>query len=148
MNTFSGPMFEPAEDAFAKSSFNKQGAHYNIFAFRDPDKALEYLKSLFPDGTCNELNLVIFSTSGVHGMYTTLEEIEAGLQKYGDNPDFADGDEGPDDWCGDEVTVTVYHPRIVCLRYGQLRVKLSDLPWLKQLRASSYAAFLTIGASP
>jgi hypothetical protein len=134
----SGPMFERDGDTF-RSIFGKQGAHYNIYQIRG---GIDALKQLFPDGEANDLNIVLFSTSGVHGSYTTIEEIEAGLKKYGD--DFT-GQEWPDDYPGNELTVLIVQPRIVCLRYGNITVRLADIPYLKKLRETSLAAVPKIG---
>lgn len=151
MSGFSGPMFE-TDNAHWKSDHRKAGAHYNTYALRDPALGVAALKAIFPEGEADYMNFVLFSTSGVHGMYTTLEEIEVSLTKYGNapRPEWEDdGDEdAPDDHCGanPEVTFLVVHPRIVCLRYGNAVVTLDDLPYLKKLRASSWAAVQEIGA--
>ena len=140
-------MFERATQDVWQSAHGKDGAHYNIFAVRrDGDTAalgMQGLRAMFPEGEANDLNFVLFSTSGVHGMYTTIEDIEAGLRKYGDEPDF--GDDAPDDWPGDDVTFLIVHPRLVCLRYGNAKVTLEDIPYLKKLRATSHAAAAKIG---
>lgn len=117
--------------------------HYTIERLPSVDDARERLKSLFPTGDeVNEMNLVMFSTSGVHGTYTTIEDIEASLAKYGSAPD---GELG-EDYAGDVLTVAVLHPRLVCLQYGNIRVRPEDIDWLKKLRARSREAFLKIGA--
>jgi hypothetical protein len=85
------------------------------------------LRELFPNGQADDLNFVLFSTSGVHGTYCTIEAAE---------------DEGLD------VTFLVVQPRIVGLRYGVCEPKTpEDFAFLKQLRASSHAAVLSIGAA-
>lgn len=92
---FSGPMFERGSSIF-KSVYGKDGAHYNIYSVSESG-AMNALKDFFPDAKANELNFVLFSTSGVHGTYCSIEE------------------------CRDEnmaVTFLIVQPRIVCLRYG------------------------------
>lgn len=116
--------------------------HYNIFRGDQPTVA--DLKEIFPDGEANEMNFVLFSTSGVHGTYTTIEEIEASLQKYGVLID-EEAEEAPDDYCDNHLTFLIVHPRIVCLKYGRLKVELSDIPFLKALRESSKKAVSRIG---
>jgi hypothetical protein len=131
MPTFSGPMFAPARNEYARSIFNKDGGHYNLSAFHDPDAALAMLRNWFPTGDADDLNFVLFSTSGVHGSYMTLEEVEEQL----DEPDAIT-----------DVTVLVVCPRLVAMHYGNCRVTRDALPFLKQLRASSWAAMQNIGA--
>lgn len=139
----SGPMFEQAEDENFKSIHGKRGGHYNNFAFQ-VGREMTALREWFPDGEANDMNFVLFSTSGVHGTYTTIEEIEAGLQKYGDEPEF-DGEDWPDDYRGNELTVLIVQPRICTVRHGNATVTLADIPYLKKLRESSYRAVQTIG---
>lgn len=136
-----GPMFENPNSGDCRSIHGKTGAHYNIYEFH----TLATLRDFFPNGKADPLNFVLFSTSGVHGTYTTLEDIEASLTKYGDDAPAA-GDDYPDDYHVPAVTVLIVHPRLVCLRYGVVPVTLADLPWLKTLRASSWAVCRKIGA--
>jgi len=131
----SGPMFEPATHGFYESAFKKGGAHYNIFAVRDMN-GMAALHEMFPDGTADEMNLCIFSTSGVHGTYTTIEEAEANLAKAED-----DEERGSPD-----VTFLIIHPRIVCMRYGNCEPRTpEDFAFLKKLRETSWAALASIG---
>lgn len=89
---------------------------------------MEALRALFPEGKADDLNFVLFSTSGVHGTYCTIEAAEA---------------EGLD------VTFLVVQPRIVGVRYGNCEPKTpEDFAFLKRLRASSYEAVQSIGAPP
>ena len=88
--------------------------------------AMEALRELFPEGEANDLNFVLFSTSGVHGTYCTIEACEAGDTK--------------------DVTFLVIQPRIVALRYGNVEPKTpEDFAFLKKLRASSMKAVATSG---
>lgn len=144
----SGPMFEPPEtETFSaqpclKCGEQKSGAHYNLFQIKG---GMSSLRAIFQDGVADELNLVAFSTSGVHGTYTTIEEIEHTISKYGPNADFGN-EEWPDDFHGYDLTVLIIHPRICCLRYGNIKVQsLEDVSFLKRLRESSVAAFAKIG---
>jgi hypothetical protein len=117
----------------------REGAHYTIFRIKG---GIEALKTMFPKGKADDLNFVLFSTSGVHGSYTTIEEIEESIKKYGDTEP-----EGyPDDWCSTKLTVEIIQPRICCLRYGNIEVTLEDIPFLKKLRKSSWKAVQKIGA--
>ena len=89
--------------------------------------SFEELKELFPEPKANALNFVLFSTSGVHGSYLTIEEA-------------LEDEEG-----GNEVTVLVCHPRIVHMQYGNVKVTPENVEYLKQLRQSSWDAVATIG---
>jgi hypothetical protein len=142
MGILGGPGAEPARSENFKSVHRAEGAHYNIYEI-DPENGVAALREMFPLGEANTMNFVLFSTSGVHGSYVTIEEIEAGLEKYGSDPEF--GDEEPDDWLGNMLTVLIVQPRLVCMRYGNIAVKLADIPFLKQLRASSWAVVKLIG---
>lgn len=87
------------------------------------------LRDFFPDAKADEMNAVLFSTSGVHGSYCTIEDVEEG------------GDEAPD-----SVTFVMIQPRIVCMRYGNAKPRTQeDFAFLKQLRASSRNALSKIG---
>jgi hypothetical protein len=93
-----GPMFEPADSGAFRSVHRKSGAHYNTYEF----SSMAALRDFFPTGTANTMNFVLFSTSGVHGTYTTIEEIEASLTKYGTMAP-KDEDEWPDDYLDENL---------------------------------------------
>lgn len=89
---------------------------------------MEALRTMFPDGEANDLNFVLFSTSGVHGSYATLEEVE-------EEPDLG-------------LTFLIVQPRIVGVRYGNCEPKTpEDFAFLRKLRASSWRAVATIGVA-
>ncbi len=90
--------------------------------------SFEDLKELFPEPKADDINFVLFSTSGVHGSYLTIEEA---LEEKEED--------------GNEVTVLVYHPRIVHMKYGNVKVTSENFEYLKQLRQSSWDAVATIG---
>jgi hypothetical protein len=138
----SGPMFERDEDEYFKSVSGKSGAHYNSYYIK-PHIGMKMLRELFPDGEANEYNMVLFSTSGVHGTYLTIEEIESGLRKHGDDPQF--NSDWPDDYHGNSLTVLIVHPRICTLRHGNVEVTLADIPFLKKLRETSHRELAKIG---
>lgn len=144
MTTFvSGPMFKPATSTFwdavkcHQCRRGREGGHYNTFGCRDKN-GMAALRAMFPIGEADDLNVVLFSTSGVHGMYTTIEEAEAGVLR-------GNKDEEGEDWTP-HVTFLIIHPRIVCLRYGNCEPQTpEDFAWLKHLRASSWKALAEIG---
>lgn len=141
----SGPMFDPCDDENRKSVFRREGGHYNIFSLK-PDRGMAFLKLFFPDGEANVMNFALFSTSGIHGSYTTIEEIEASLELHGEDPGF-DPEDAPDTWTGNDLTVVVVQPRLVSMTYGDVTVSKADIPYLKKLRESSWKAAQGIGVS-
>ena len=135
--TVSGPMFEPANWGAWRSIHKKDGAHYNIFDCRNA-QGMAALRDFFPDAKAGELNFVLFSTSGVHGTYSTIEDAEADIARGFKNEDGED--------TTPSVTFLVVQPRIVCLRYGNCEPRTTeDIAFLKALRASSLAAVQEIG---
>jgi hypothetical protein len=131
-----------------KLTASEKGAHYTVTHIEP--RTIESLRGYFPTGECNDLNFVLFSTSGVHGMYTTIEEIEESLTKYGSDPEFLEEDledEVPDDWHGTNLTVLIVQPRLCGLRYGTIDITLEDIPYLKQLRQSGWDVVQKIGAA-
>jgi hypothetical protein len=128
----SGPMFEPSVGDIWKSVHSKEGAHYNTYGC-DDDSGMEALRRMFPDGEANDLNFVLFSTSGIHGSYCTIEDVEQ--ERMNDNLDYEP-----------HLTFLIVHPRICCLRYGNCIPKTEDdFTYLKKLRASSREAVKEIG---
>lgn len=110
---------------------NGDGGHYTTFALNSDGMAA--LRDLFPEARANEMNLALFSTSGVHGHYGTIEDVERRM---------AAGDEEE----ANDVTFLVVQPRLVTLRYGSCEPKdAADIAYLKALRASSHAEFAKIG---
>lgn len=91
---------------------------------RIPDDAgMKKLRNMFPTAQADDMNFVMFSTSGVHGTYTTLEEIEE---------EFTGSDH---EFC--RLTILIVQPRVVCLHYGTILIEREDIPFLKTLRATS-----------
>lgn len=114
-------------------SARPEGGHYSIMSLIDPNTAMKALREMFPEGKADELNFVLFSTSGVHGHYCLIESAEARLN--GEDPEAAD-----------DVTFVVVHPRMVAMRYGNCTPESQDdIDFLKTLRASSFEAIASIG---
>lgn len=116
------------------------GGHYSKPVPAVACRGIEALREMFPTGEADELNFVLFSTSGVHGTYRTIEEEEAALPDCGS------------DQCAYEhrlgVTYIIVQPRLVAMRYGNCRPESpDDLEFLKKLRASSWALVSSIGKS-
>jgi hypothetical protein len=84
-------------------------------------EAMKTLHKIFPDAQADENNFVLFSTSGVHGSYCTIEDCET-----------------LDDV--DTVTFLIIKPRIVQTNYGNCRPETpEDFEFLKKLRETSRA---------
>jgi hypothetical protein len=106
-------------------------AYYSVLKLTGD--GMEALRQIFPDGEANEMNAVLFSTSGVHGTYCLIEAVEDYMQR--------EVRDGPRD-----VTFCLIHPRIVCMRYGTAEPRTADdIAFLKKLRASSLRALANVG---
>lgn len=81
----------------------------------------------------DDLNFVLFSTSGVHGSYRTLEDIEESFNEES-KEDLA--------W---ELTFVLVQPRLVSMTYGNVNVKKDRIDFLKKLRQNSWDIVRTIG---
>lgn len=109
------------------------GVSYSVL--RLTGDGMQALREMFPDAEADDLNAVLFSTSGVHGTYCTIEEVEEAMMRT--------PRAGPR-----YVTFLVIQPRIVCLRYGSCEPQTADdIAFLKMLRASSAKALSIIGAT-
>lgn len=109
-------------------------AHYSVMRKQSGVEGMDALREMFPDAKADELNFVLFSTSGVHGTYNTIEEAETFLKGKS-----VDG--------YSEVTFIIVHPRLVAMRYGVCEpTNQDDIDYLKQLRSSSQEAVALIGA--
>lgn len=122
-----------------ESICDRDGGHYSIYAVASDGLTREleigWFYDNWPTGEADKDNLFFFSTSGVHGTYTSLEEVEFALR----NPEIYA------QWYGEEwdgrppaVTFSVYQPRTITVWYGNVRVNtLDDIAYLKKLRAST-----------
>lgn len=106
--------------------------HYSVLRLNENSNGMDLLKSSFPNGEVNSLNFVLFSTSGVHGSYFTIEEVE-------EEPINEENEKN-------SVTFLIINPRIVCLRYGVCYPESKeDFEFLKILRQNSMNVISTIG---
>jgi hypothetical protein len=104
------------------------GDHYTIAACRKAEDGMAALRECFPTGEPDKMNVVLFSTSGVHGTYTTIEDVEKNLS------------------ADEEVTWLHLQPRKVTIRYGTCIPRtVEDIAFLKVLREKSHAALAKIG---
>lgn len=103
--------------------------HYQTIHVKED--GMDFLKQFFPDATANEMNLCLFSTSGIHGNYDTIDEVREWF--------IEDDKLSP-------ITFLVVQPRICALRYGNCIPKsIEDFEFLEKLRQSSWDACLSIG---
>jgi hypothetical protein len=92
-------------------------SHYTVNASIE---SMDDLRAMFPTGEADELNWCFLSTSGVHGSYATLDDVErTGAM---------------------EITVLVCAPRMVRMNYGNVMVTPDDVPWLRNLARSTVEA--------
>lgn len=107
------------------TSASTTAAHYSVFRLSDTSLGMDALRAMFPAGSADGMNFVLFSTSGVHGSYSTIEDVERD---------------------GGTLTFLIVQPRLVCLRYGECEPKTDDdFAFLKKLRASSLEQVAKIG---
>jgi hypothetical protein len=101
--------------------------HYTMKPVNELE-GMSFLREAFPYGQANELSFVLFSTSGVHGSYVTIEQCES-------------REEG----C-DAVTFFYCQPRKVGVVWGNCVPKTKqDFAFLKDLRRTSWEALNEIG---
>jgi hypothetical protein len=113
--------------------------HYTVMKTEATISGMEALKSLFPDAVADFMNFVLFSASGVHGSYITIEQVEKTLNNHAAEIYNEDED------CS-EITFLIVHPRLVTLRYGTCSpATQADIDYLKALRESSQKAVSIIG---
>lgn len=109
-----------------------QSSHYSISRLASPYDGMAALREFFPDAKADDMNFVLFSTSGVHGTYCTIEDVEDRMNGRGDG--------------SSDVTFLIVHPRVVHLRYGNATPESqADIDFLKRLRANSLQAIAAIG---
>jgi hypothetical protein len=124
----------------------KIASHYQIMK-EEPKKGMTLLRSIFAEAEADEMNFCLFSTSGVHGDYTLIEEAEAFLKGENEYAKYL-GEDFDGEVMPDEILITylVVHPRLVCLKYGLcIPQDQEDIEFLKKLRKSSWKITQQIG---
>lgn len=96
-------------------------SHYTV---KDLE-SMEKIRAVFPEGKADSMNWLVLSTSGVHGSYTTLDELEA---------------ERGDPNHGQLITALIIQPRLCVLHAGEIVVEPDDVPYLRELVRSSLDA--------
>lgn len=98
-------------------------SHYTV---NETIQTIDDLRAMFPSGEADELNWCFLSTSGVHGSYTSLDDIAAGPDEDGYEDNY--------------VTVLVVAPRMIRCNYGHIEISVHDIPWLRRLVSSTLEA--------
>lgn len=80
------------------------------------------------------LNWCFLSTSGVHGSYCTLDD----LQRYFDDPEKFCAEENSGEPYEPNITITIVQPRIVRMGSGSLRIEPTDIPYLRDLVGKTF----------
>lgn len=112
----------------------KGGGHYSI-NWLDEAFAWAWIREKFgPQAQADEYGLVLFSTSGVHGSYMTLDRVVGDWEGARNMPDPT------------SITFLCVEPRLVRMTYGNLPLSPSDpdtpmrLSWLRELARSTIKA--------
>lgn len=138
-------MAERAKSGYWESVHDKDGGHYNNFGCHDKD-GMDALRKFFPEGKASAMNLCLFSTSGVHGTYNTIEESEQAVNELEPGEDCKEMEDG--EYLSREVTFLIVQPRICTVRHGNCNPQnTDDIAFLKQLRQSSWDEAAKIGMS-
>lgn len=107
--------------------YSRCGGHYTTNAIEGD--AMEIVRDLEPD----DINWVFLSTSGVHGSYASLDDVEllwTDPERYRKENHMEDSEALPDE---EDVTVLIVLPRMVTTAYGTATVRsLDDVALLRQ----------------
>lgn len=111
-------------------SIKSDSAHYSIFEIESIDEVKHLFFSDFQGNPVSqprvdEMNFLLIGTDGVHGTGKTIDELE---QEW-DNEDY-----------GHSLTMLIVHPRLVCLKFGDIEVNREDIPWLREVSKLSLKA--------
>ena len=121
------------------TQYGEGAGHYSI-AYTKQDRGMEAIRTIFPDGKPDEMNFILFSTSGVHGTYNTIEDVEAYLN-------LSEEDRNRED-CElfGGLTYVIIQPRLCALKYGNCEPQnKEDIDFLKSLRYLSRSVVQEIG---
>ena len=95
--------------------------YYKTIKIEDAD-GMNVLRKTFPEAKADEKNFVLFSTGGIHGHHTSIEDSETEETK-------------------EPLTFLIIKPRIVQTSYGNCQpITPDDFQFLKKLRKSSREA--------
>lgn len=102
---------------------------YTVQRLREGRDGMEYLREYFSKTPINEMNVVFFSTGGVHDNGLTIEKAEQILTGKSDDERTL------------EISFLLLRPRILSIVYGLCSpVNIDDVFFLKKLRNESITA--------
>jgi hypothetical protein len=101
-------------NAIQRRGWDKQHGYYMVKHIPGDD-GMGTLRAIFDDTTDYTMNWLFLSTSGVHGSYTTLDDVEV-------------AEDGTF-----RITALVVKPRIVQAVYGTITAHVDDIPWLREV---------------
>jgi len=97
--------------------------YYSVYSLEDGDEGMLALRTMFPESVANYMNIVMFGTGGVHGSYSSIEDVEKSVLHEGEP-------------CS--LTFLIIKPRTVTMQYGVCYPETKeDFEFLKGLRKSS-----------
>ena len=106
-------------------------SHYSVMKLSRSELGMAALRRMFPTAQADEMNFVLFSTSGVHGSYDTIEDV---LEERESGNDEA------------ALTFLIVQPRLVSIRYGKCIPETEDdFQYLRRLRETSSLEASLIG---
>lgn len=115
----------------ARTGSSNPDSHYTVMALTRPELGMAALRKTFPTAQADEMNFVLFSTSGVHGTYDTIEDV---LEERALGHDKT------------KLTFLIVQPRLVSLRYGTCIPETEDdFQYLRCLRETSSLEASLIG---
>ena len=106
--------------------------HYQVVDLgKTSEECWTALRNIFAGGGPDEMNLLMGSTDGVHGHSTTLDDIRDGVLE-----ELLEHEVEP------RFTVLVIHPRLCCLKVGNVLVETDEqMEWLRDMIRRSVTAF-------
>ncbi len=97
--------------------------HYKVEKISSIQEIRDFFDKTEDEETDFTLNWLFLSTSGIHGSYATLDDL-----------DFKNG--------FNAITVLIVCPRLVVLRYGDIKITPDDIPYLQNLVKKSIAGII------
>lgn len=98
------------------------------------DERWEHLHKTFPENVANKWNLLMGSTSGIHGSDSTLNNLK--------DPTYLEENMILPPNNKDDFTICIIQPRICRMQYGAIGIRNEDDDaWLRKVIASSVETF-------
>lgn len=135
-----------AGNNFSNTTYPNNSSCYSIYKLNHTEdgnhETEQYLREQFPNGEIarESLTVCIFSTSGVHGCYTTIEAAERQLNHPRNDLYYSQYEDSVP-----TVTYMIIHLRSIKIIYGNIEVTAENLDFLKKVRASSQLFLAKMG---